>query len=57
MINISLPRLRLDFHVKPRSSVILSRQFNEMCIDSQVGIGVFVGLESKIVLRYVENTN
>ncbi|EHK23059.1 uncharacterized protein TRIVIDRAFT_230731 [Trichoderma virens Gv29-8] len=54
-LNISLPRLRLDFSLEQGSSDIHCRQFRGMYVDKVQQIGTLVGLQSKLTLRDGQN--
>ncbi|KAH7095848.1 hypothetical protein FB567DRAFT_624053 [Paraphoma chrysanthemicola] len=49
-VDISLPRLKLNFYMTHQSSQIRSRQYRGMIIDLDQNIGTLVGLSSKLVL-------
>ncbi|KAJ4112132.1 hypothetical protein NW768_011711 [Fusarium equiseti] len=50
VIEIRIPKLRLEFLHKSGGSLIESRQFRDMHIDSDQSTGTLVGLKSKLVL-------
>ena len=50
-LDVELPRLQLGFTLKPGASLIYSREFRGMSIDSNQGIGTLVGLRNKLVLK------
>ncbi|UKZ74662.1 hypothetical protein TrVFT333_002332 [Trichoderma virens FT-333] len=54
-LNISLPRLRLDFSLEQGSSDIHCRQFRGMYVDKVQQVGTLVGLQSKLTLRDGQN--
>jgi hypothetical protein len=49
-LQISLPRLQLDFHIEHQDDRIQSRQYRGMIVDSVQTMGTLVGLTSKLVL-------
>jgi hypothetical protein len=51
VLEISLPRFKLDFYLKANGSQIESKQFRDMVIDKQQSFGAFTGLCNKLVLR------
>ena len=51
VLNVSLPRLKLDFLLKKDALLLESKQFRGMVIDINQSIGTLTGLESKVVLR------
>ncbi|EKD21257.1 hypothetical protein MBM_00370 [Drepanopeziza brunnea f. sp. 'multigermtubi' MB_m1] len=50
-LEISLPRMNLDFFIATGSSLIESKQFRGMVIDANQSFGCLNGLVSKLVLR------
>ncbi|KAL7928418.1 hypothetical protein V8C35DRAFT_332985 [Trichoderma chlorosporum] len=54
-LNISLPRLRLEFSLEQGSSELHCRQFRGMYVDKVQRIGTLVGLNSKLTLRDGQN--
>lgn len=48
---LDLPRFTLSFTPAEGESTIKSKHYSGMCIDELQGIGTFVELENKIVLR------
>jgi hypothetical protein len=51
VVDITLPRFQLEFYVLHQTSVIRSRQYRTMTVDSDQNLGTLVGLSSKLVLR------
>ena len=51
IVEIELPRLRLGFFLKPGDDTIMSRQFQDMFIDSDQNFRTLFGLTSKLVLK------
>jgi len=39
IVEVRLPRMGLDFFVEERSSLIVSRQFRDMCVDANQTFG------------------
>ncbi|KAH7361363.1 hypothetical protein BKA66DRAFT_444744 [Pyrenochaeta sp. MPI-SDFR-AT-0127] len=54
-LEISIPRLRLQFFLNEGESIIRSRQFANMQVDEDQSVGTLVGLNSKLVLRSTQN--
>ncbi|PHH90087.1 hypothetical protein CDD83_4569 [Cordyceps sp. RAO-2017] len=50
-LSVEMPRLQLGFEIKQGESLIRSRQFRGMCIDSKQTVGSLLGFSSKLVLR------
>lgn len=50
-LEIELPRLRLGFLLDSGASLIRSRQFRGMSVDSNQDIGTLTGLQNKLVLK------
>ncbi|KLO83690.1 uncharacterized protein LW93_472 [Fusarium fujikuroi] len=50
-LEVQLPKLRLEFMIKSKTSNIKSRQFRDMEVDQNQAIGTLIGLENKLVLR------
>ncbi|KAI0595401.1 hypothetical protein F4775DRAFT_605075 [Biscogniauxia sp. FL1348] len=51
VINVDMPRLRLQFYLCPKSSKLQCRQYRGMYVDEHQGIGTLIGLRSKLTLR------
>ncbi|CAG8972326.1 hypothetical protein HYALB_00001729 [Hymenoscyphus albidus] len=51
-LDIEVPRLRLSFDLQPGSTLLRSRQFSDMFIDTHQDIGTLVGLQNKLVLKH-----
>ncbi|KAL3412906.1 hypothetical protein V8F44DRAFT_645694 [Aspergillus fumigatus] len=51
-LGIELPRLRLRFELKPRSSAIQSREYQGMLIDPDQSLDTLVGLRNRLILRH-----
>lgn len=51
MVNIRLPRLKLDFHINNGENLVHSRQYRGTVLDEDQRIGTLIGLSSKLVLR------
>src|SRR5690242_9777124 len=54
LVNIGLPRLKLDFHISNGGALIHSRQYRGTVLDEDQRIGTLVGLSSKLVLRRLD---
>lgn len=54
-LEIELPKLQLNFHLKQGTSSIVSRKQRGFQVDSSQSIGTLVGLKTKLVLRNVLN--
>ncbi|KAF5023030.1 hypothetical protein F66182_4914 [Fusarium sp. NRRL 66182] len=50
-LDIHIPGLQLEFHLRSGESTIKSRQFRNLQIDADQSLGTLVGLDSKLVLR------
>ncbi|PQE15350.1 very large low complexity protein [Rutstroemia sp. NJR-2017a WRK4] len=50
-LEIHLPRMKLDFHLKDATSLLESKQFRGMVVDDHQSFGAFTGLVNKLVLR------
>ncbi|CZR47791.1 uncharacterized protein FPRO_13458 [Fusarium proliferatum ET1] len=50
-LEVQLPKLRLEFMIRSKTSNIKSRQFRDMEVDQNQAIGTLIGLENKLVLR------
>ena len=50
-LSVHLPRLNLDFFMKPGTGRLESKQFRGMMVDSDQAFGTMTGLVSKLVLR------
>ncbi|KAF7592481.1 hypothetical protein BBP40_000216 [Aspergillus hancockii] len=50
--SIELPRLRLRFELKPRTSAIQSREYQGMFIDPDQSLDTLVGLRNRLILRH-----
>ncbi|KAF5635112.1 uncharacterized protein FTJAE_6495 [Fusarium tjaetaba] len=50
-LEVQLPKLRLEFTIRPGTPNIKSRQFRDMEVDQNQAIGTLVGLENKLALR------
>ncbi|PQE07113.1 p-loop containing nucleoside triphosphate hydrolase protein [Rutstroemia sp. NJR-2017a BVV2] len=57
VLEIHLPRLKLDFFFNDRQRVLESKQFRSMVVDEQQSFGAFTGLVNKLVLRDIEGTS
>lgn len=51
MLEVQLPRLKLDFFLKKRTSQLESKQFRGMSVDANQSFGALTGLVNKLVLR------
>lgn len=51
ILEVQLPRLKLDFFLKNGSSQLESRQFRGMSVDTKQSFGALTGLVNKLVLR------
>ncbi|KAH3543231.1 hypothetical protein KXW20_009500, partial [Aspergillus fumigatus] len=51
-LGIELPRPRLRFELKPRSSAIQSREYQGMFIDPDQSLDTLVGLRNRLILRH-----
>ena len=51
MLEVQLPRLKLDFFLKKGTSQLESKQFRGMCVDTKQSFGALTGLVNKLVLR------
>ncbi|KAF5580557.1 hypothetical protein FPANT_9293 [Fusarium pseudoanthophilum] len=50
-LEVQLPKLRLEFTLRPETPNIKSRQFRDMEIDQNQAIGTLIGLQNRLVLR------
>jgi hypothetical protein len=57
VLEVHLPRLNLDFFMLENSSLLESKQFRGMAVDSNQAFGSFSGLRNKLVLREVSGTS
>ncbi|UKZ89824.1 uncharacterized protein TrAFT101_004866 [Trichoderma asperellum] len=55
-LEIKVTRLQLEFTLKKGESVIVSRQFRGMQIDSNQYIGTLIGFNSKLVMKDIHNS-
>jgi hypothetical protein len=51
-LGVELPRLRLRFEIKPRSSAIRSREYRGMFIDPDQSLDALIGLRNRLILRH-----
>lgn len=51
MLEVQLPRLKLDFFLKKGTSQLESKQFRGMSVDTKQSFGALTGLVNKLVLR------
>lgn len=51
MLEVQLPRLKLDFFLKNGTSQLESKQFRGMSVDTKQSFGALTGLVNKLVLR------
>lgn len=51
MLEVQLPRLKLDFFLEKSFSQLESKQFRGMCVDTKQSFGALTGLVNKLVLR------
>jgi hypothetical protein len=51
-LGIELPRVRLRFELKPRTSAIQSREYQGMFIDPDQSLDTLVGLRNRLILRH-----
>lgn len=51
MLEVQLPRLKLDFFLKKGTSQLESKQFRGMSVDTNQSFGALTGLVNKLVLR------
>jgi len=56
-IEVHLPRLNLDFYMLEKSSLLQSKQFRGMAVDTNQSFGSFSGLRNKLVLYEVAGTS
>jgi Protein of unknown function (DUF3638)/Protein of unknown function (DUF3645) len=56
-LNIELPRLQLGFCLNLGASLIQSRQFRGMSIDTDQALGTLVGLRNKLMLKHENSGN
>lgn len=56
-LEVNLPRLKLDFHLKQYSSLLESKQFRGMVVDERQSFGALTGLVNKLVLREAEGSS
>jgi Protein of unknown function (DUF3638)/Protein of unknown function (DUF3645) len=57
VLEIEIPRLRIDFSLQAGQSYIHSRQYRGMVIDNDQSLNTLVGLRSKLVLRHEKSNN
>ncbi|KAK6435922.1 hypothetical protein LTR95_007887, partial [Oleoguttula sp. CCFEE 5521] len=50
LLHIEVPSLRLSFELRPRSTVMMSKEHPNTAIDRDQSTGVFIGLRNKLVL-------
>lgn len=55
-VEISLPRLQLAFYILHGDARIHSRDYRGMMIDADQSIGTLVGLNSKLILRHLDES-
>lgn len=51
MLEVQLPRLKLEFFLENGSSQLESKQFRGMCVDTKQSFGALTGLVNKLVIR------
>jgi hypothetical protein len=57
VLEVHLPRFKLDFLLKGRGSLLESKQFRGMVVDERQSFGTLTGLENKLVLREIEGSS
>ena len=57
LLEVSLPRLKLDFFVKNGATTLESKQFRGMVVDETQSLGTFIGLVNKLVLRKINDSS
>ncbi|ESZ91788.1 hypothetical protein SBOR_7826 [Sclerotinia borealis F-4128] len=57
ILEVQLPRLKLDFFLKDAQSLLESKQFRGMVVDKNQSIGAFTGLVNKLVLHQADQTS
>jgi Protein of unknown function (DUF3638) len=53
-LEVSLPRMNLDFLLRDSQSLLESKQFRSMIVDERQSFGAFTGLVNKLVLRSID---
>jgi hypothetical protein len=57
MLHISIPTLRVNFHLQSGSNLLESQESRSMVVDNDQSLGTFIGLHSKVLLRHLETGN